>query len=314
MQRQPLAAATAAAHDPRRRPSARLPQRWRCHVQRGRDRGAVRGGGLGVWAQRAAARRAPRGCGPPAWAWQRLWLAPCLGLAGGRMQAGGGAPAHLHPRPICPAAPHHRPPAGRLTGQATGFLYRARAKFFKFAEDTEVTKARKESCSCSLFRSCSLLLLGCAPAEAAAEGGSMPALVSAEVGAVMAQRELAAVRPQTCSCCMGCAGDHATALSPPRCSSLGGYAQSQTASTPCPLSAAAQLHEEMQATMYQLNAIRAELQGGINLFNPGCAPWGAAAQAALVCCGGAGVECCRLLWKPNSSRLPWCRRSLWAAG
>lgn len=30
-----------------------------------------------------------------------------------------------------------------------------------------------------------------------------------------------------------------------------------------------QLHEEMQATMYQLNAIRAELQGGMNLFNPG---------------------------------------------
>ncbi|PRW20348.1 sec-independent translocase -like [Chlorella sorokiniana] len=59
--------------------------------------------------------------------------------------------------------------AGRLTGQATGFLYRARARFFKFAEEAEVTK----------------------------------------------------------------------------------------------------LHEEMQATMYQLNAIRAELQGGINFLNPG---------------------------------------------
>ena len=30
-----------------------------------------------------------------------------------------------------------------------------------------------------------------------------------------------------------------------------------------------QLHEEMQATMYQLNAIRSELQGGISLFQPG---------------------------------------------
>ncbi|KAL4431480.1 hypothetical protein ABPG75_006736 [Micractinium tetrahymenae] len=59
--------------------------------------------------------------------------------------------------------------AGRLTGQATGFLYRTRAKFFKFAQETEMNK----------------------------------------------------------------------------------------------------LHEEMQATMYQLNAIRSELQGGINLFQPG---------------------------------------------
>ncbi|KAL4419545.1 hypothetical protein ABPG77_006876 [Micractinium sp. CCAP 211/92] len=59
--------------------------------------------------------------------------------------------------------------AGRLTGQATGFLYRTRARFFKFAEETEMNK----------------------------------------------------------------------------------------------------LHQEMQATMYQLNAIRSELQGGINLFQPG---------------------------------------------
>lgn len=35
---------------------------------------------------------------------------------------------------------HHCAAAGRLTGQATGFLYRARSKFFKFAEDAEVTK------------------------------------------------------------------------------------------------------------------------------------------------------------------------------
>ncbi|PSC74359.1 sec-independent translocase [Micractinium conductrix] len=59
--------------------------------------------------------------------------------------------------------------AGLLTGRATGFLYRTRAKLFKFAEETEMTK----------------------------------------------------------------------------------------------------LHEEMQATMYQLNAIRSELQGGISLFQPG---------------------------------------------
>lgn len=37
---------------------------------------------------------------------------------------------------------------------------------------------------------------------------------------------------------------------------------------PCPLPSL-QLHQEMQATMYQLNAIRSELQGGINLFQPG---------------------------------------------
>ncbi|KAI3424299.1 hypothetical protein D9Q98_009854 [Chlorella vulgaris] len=59
--------------------------------------------------------------------------------------------------------------AGRLTGQATGFLYRTRARFFQFAEDTEMTK----------------------------------------------------------------------------------------------------LHQEVQATMYQLHAIRSELQGGMNIFNPG---------------------------------------------
>lgn len=59
--------------------------------------------------------------------------------------------------------------AGRLTGQATGFLYRTRAKFFKFAEETEMNK----------------------------------------------------------------------------------------------------LHEEVQATMYQLHAIRSELQGGMSLFQPG---------------------------------------------
>lgn len=41
-------------------------------------------------------------------------------------------------RPPAAARPS---PAGRLTGQATGYLYRARAKFFKFAEDAEVTKA-----------------------------------------------------------------------------------------------------------------------------------------------------------------------------
>lgn len=36
-----------------------------------------------------------------------------------------------------------------------------------------------------------------------------------------------------------------------------------------PLPSLRQLHEEMQATMYQLHAIRSELQGGINLFQPG---------------------------------------------
>jgi hypothetical protein len=30
-----------------------------------------------------------------------------------------------------------------------------------------------------------------------------------------------------------------------------------------------QLHQEVQATMYQLHAIRSELQGGMNIFNPG---------------------------------------------
>ena len=37
---------------------------------------------------------------------------------------------------------HRRPPphAGRLTGQATGFLYRTRARVFQFAEETEMTK------------------------------------------------------------------------------------------------------------------------------------------------------------------------------
>ncbi|EFN51635.1 hypothetical protein CHLNCDRAFT_55034 [Chlorella variabilis] len=59
--------------------------------------------------------------------------------------------------------------AGRLTGQATGFLYRTRARFFQFAEETEMTK----------------------------------------------------------------------------------------------------LHQEVQATMHQLHAIRSELQGGINIFSPG---------------------------------------------
>ncbi len=38
---------------------------------------------------------------------------------------------------------------------------------------------------------------------------------------------------------------------------------------PSPACPCLQLHQEMQATMYQLNAIRSELQGGINLFQPG---------------------------------------------
>ncbi len=56
-----------------------------------------------------------------------------------------------------------------------------------------------------------------------------------------------------------------------------------------------QLHEEMQATMYQLNAIRAELQGGMNLFNPGCESFYMNQNEQLVWCLRASdcLQSCR---------------------
>jgi hypothetical protein len=50
--------------------------------------------------------------------------------------------------------------AGRYTGLATGLLYRARRQFFKFAEETEISKASLSALASSLQRN----VLGSGPA------------------------------------------------------------------------------------------------------------------------------------------------------
>lgn len=106
------------------------------------------------------------------------------------------AAAYLHPRSpasraLC-AGPNELPRvarvAGRLTGQATGFLYRTRARFFQFAEDTEMTKVGwrvgwLEGCllwptvDCASTRLCARYKPQVAPAKAQS-GNSLPRLQS----------------------------------------------------------------------------------------------------------------------------------------
>eukprot|EP00887_Chlorella_sp_A99_P008291 scaffold12.g8291.t1 len=99
---------------------------------------------------------------------------------------------------------------GSLTGRATGTLYRARARLFQFAEDTEVTK----------------------------------------------------------------------------------------------------LHQEVQATMYQLNAIRDELRGGINLMSPG--PLAQRVLKIAPLAGQASADAWQHAQQPQAGQEPWVPPRAWA--
>ena len=198
-------------------------------------------------------------------------------------QPAAAAPPPFHPRPgrRCSHPPPRRPADGAGNGlpvprQGQVLQVCGRHGSDKGAQDLSLFEKRREgrlrlawlsmrTCRCSLGAAACRVQhalacwVGCGRACRAC---------SAEVGAAFAGCEPAAA---------GHAGGHhyAAPFTAPvqLCSGTRSWRLLLTdlAPSPWPPSPAAQLHEEMQATMYQLNAIRAELQGGINLFNPGCA-------------------------------------------
>ena len=177
--------------------------------------------------------------------------------------------------------------AGRLTGQATGFLYRTRARFFKFAEETEMTKVRGRAG----------VRVASGEGEGCGRGARRGTLWRGSGGPHVIARPLAhraAPSPD---------GPASSPRPPPpahpaRPRQLTPPAPASSPRAPPPPLAPPQLHEEVQATMHQLHAIRSELQGGISLFNPGCARSGGLAAA----------------WGGTAGRRRWVRGHRWLRG
>lgn len=116
--------------------------------------------------------------------------------------------AQAHPGPQAQTRlrrPLPRPPAaGRLTGQAAGLLYRARSRFFQFAEETEMTKARAKSARAPQPR------LPSPPADAPAPAPApAPALAPPPTRPCL-PRPLACP-PSSCAAASGGAGHHVPA-------------------------------------------------------------------------------------------------------